>query len=68
MALRQVFVVLLGFISSLTKGQLQGVPIMQDDDQNSTDLMKCVDALSAKETSEGLEVRKFSFFYRGHGA
>jgi len=33
----------------------QGVPIIQDDDQYSTDLMKCVDALSAKEEAEGVE-------------
>jgi len=39
----------------------QGVPIVQDDDQDTTDLMKCVSALEKKEIDEGQGVRD-----RGH--
>ncbi|TCD60478.1 hypothetical protein EIP91_010026 [Steccherinum ochraceum] len=33
----------------------QGVPIIQDEDQNATDLMKCIRELSAKEDREGTD-------------
>jgi hypothetical protein len=35
---------------------LQGVPIVHDRDQDSTDLMKCLYALEEKERVEGGEV------------
>ncbi|KAF8071725.1 thiamine pyrophosphokinase [Lyophyllum atratum] len=56
------------FLPNLIKGDLdsirrevreyysaQGVPIVQDGDQNSTDLMKCVAALEMKECAEGAQ-------------
>ena len=33
-----------------------GVPVVQDDDQDSTDLMKCIQALKEKERRENSEV------------
>lgn len=36
----------------------QAVSIIQDDDQYSTDLMKCVSALQEREAKEGQEVCK----------
>lgn len=39
----------------------QGVPIVQDNDQDSTDLMKCVQALREKEQKEGTQVSTLGF-------
>lgn len=36
---------------------IQGVVIVRDKDQDSTDLMKCVAALEEKESAEDLPVR-----------
>jgi thiamine pyrophosphokinase len=35
------------------------VPIVQDDDQNSTDLMKCIRSLEEKEKADGADVGVF---------
>jgi hypothetical protein len=35
----------------------KGVPVVQDDDVNSTDLMKCIRSLEEKEKCEGADVR-----------
>lgn len=36
---------------------LKGIPVVQDHDQDSTDLMKCVSSLEEKERKEGKQVR-----------
>ncbi|KAI0288008.1 thiamine pyrophosphokinase [Russula brevipes] len=35
--------------------EAQGVPVVRDNDQDSTDLMKCVDALHEKEVADGVD-------------
>ena len=35
----------------------QGVPVLQDLDQDTTDLMKCIETLEEKERTEGHKVR-----------
>jgi thiamine pyrophosphokinase len=42
----------------------KGVPVVQSDDQDSTDLMKCVSALQSKEQCEG---RADSYTHSGPG-
>ena len=37
---------------------LKGIPVVQDHDQDSTDLMKCVASLEEKERKEGKQVRR----------
>lgn len=37
-------------------GLYQGVPVVHDRDQDSTDLMKCIYALQDKEKAEGVQV------------
>jgi len=41
------------FRSSTVQSQSQGVPVVRNDCQDSTDLMKCVYAIQAKELTEG---------------
>jgi hypothetical protein len=36
----------------------KGVQVLQDDDQNSTDLMKCIHSLQEKEKLDGIDVRR----------
>ena len=41
----------------IDKWTSQGVEVLQDHDQYSTDLMKCIEELSEKERAEGSQVR-----------
>lgn len=36
----------------------KGVPVVKDDDQDSTDLMKCLCSLQEKEKADGVDVRR----------
>ena len=36
----------------------KGVPVVKDDDQDSTDLMKCLLSLQEKEQADGVDVRR----------
>ena len=36
----------------------KGVPVVKDDDQDSTDLMKCLRSLQEKERADGVDVRR----------
>jgi hypothetical protein len=44
----------------LTSFCQKGVPVVQDNDENSTDLMKCIESLQEKENSEGSDVGVFA--------
>ena len=38
----------------------KGVPVVQDNDENSTDLMKCIESLQEQESAEGSDVGVFA--------
>ena len=58
-----VFLLILSTAECSFRFSWQGVPVVHDPDQYSTDLMKCITALEQKEKAEGSEVSEIETFH-----